>query len=243
MDAIVSLSRRRLLASQSSLLALAALAGCGGESGDATGDDPTTDDTATGERTEPDTAADADTSDGRTTTEEDTGDGRATTGEDTGDGATTAAETEGAAETADPTPGTPDTATATDGGTDDGGLDRREANVVGVAVEGGNGTYTVDVALHHDDDGEDGYANWWQVERLDGTQLGRRELLHPHSQQPFTRSETIEIPDGVGCVVVRGHDQTHGYGGVAVLLDIASGATRSVDQGPEPQSFDASDCP
>jgi len=96
-------------------------------------------------------------------------------------------------------------------------LDLREANVVDVAFEEENGGYQFDVALHHDD-GEDGYANWWQVERLDGSRLGRRDLLHAHSQQPFTRSETIDVPDDVTCVVVRGHDQTHEYGGVAMLV-------------------------
>ena len=126
---------------------------------------------------------------------------------------------------------------------DDADLDLREANVVGVSVERDGDGYDFDVTLHHDDDGEDGYANWWQVERLDGGRLGRRELLHAHSQQPFTRSETVDIPDGVGCVVVRGHDQTHGYGGRLAVVDLASGAIRAVDQGPESQSVDADACP
>jgi hypothetical protein len=122
-------------------------------------------------------------------------------------------------------------------------LDLQEANVVEVAFEETNGQYSFDVALHHDDDGEDGYANWWQVERLDETQLGRRKLLHAHSQQPFTRSETIEIPDEVDCVVVRGHDQTHGYGGQAMLVNLDSGGTRAVTQGADSQLFTESDCP
>jgi carboxymethylenebutenolidase len=121
--------------------------------------------------------------------------------------------------------------------------DLREANVVEVSFEGGGGTYTFDVTLHHDDDGEAGYANWWQVERLDGTRLGRRDLLHAHSEQPFTRSGTIEIPDDASCVVVRGHDQTHGYGGVAMVVNLDSGETRPIDQGREKQSFDPADCP
>ena len=129
---------------------------------------------------------------------------------------------------------------ASDGG---GGLDLREANVVDVAVEGRSGTYTFDVSLHHDDDGEDGYADWWQIERLDGTRLGRRDLLHAHSRQPFTRSETVDVPGGVDCVVVRGHDRTHGYGGLAAILRLDSGAYRTIEQGPEPGSFDAADCP
>jgi hypothetical protein len=133
--------------------------------------------------------------------------------------------------------------TAGDDTTDGGELDLREANVVDVAVTAETNAYAFDVTLHHDDDGEDGYANWWQVERLDGTQLGRRELTHAHSRQPFTRSATVNVPDDVGCVVVRGHDETHGYGGVAVAVNPDSGATRSVDQGPERRAFETDECP
>ena len=122
-------------------------------------------------------------------------------------------------------------------------LDRREANVVGVAVERSGDEYAFDVTLHHDDAGEDGYANWWQVERLDGSRLGRRDLLHAHAEQPFTRSATVTVPADATCVVVRGHDQTHGYGGVAALVDLDTAAIRWVDQGADPRSFDASDCP
>ncbi|WP_257298992.1 hypothetical protein [Haloarchaeobius sp. FL176] len=134
----------------------------------------------------------------------------------------------------------------TDGAADStgpGDRDLREANVVDVDAEAEDGRDTFDVTLHHDDDGEDGYADWWQVERLDGSRLGRRELLHAHSQQPFTRADTVEIPADVPCVVVRGHDRTHGYGGVAMLVNVESGVTRRVAQGSEPRSFDASDCP
>ena len=122
-------------------------------------------------------------------------------------------------------------------------LNLREANVVDVTFESENGSYTFDVALHHDDEGEEGYANWWQVEALDGTQLGRRELLHAHSQQPFTRSETIEVPDEVTCVVVRGHDQTHEYGGLAAVVDLTAARIQLIDQGPEKQRFEAEQCP
>jgi len=128
-------------------------------------------------------------------------------------------------------------------GATDAELDLREANVVDVAFEPADAGYAFDVTLHHDDDGEDGYADWWQVERLDGTRLGRRDLLHAHSEQPFTRLETVAVPDDATCVVVRGHDQTHGYGGVAALVDLDAEAVRGVDQGSDPRSFDATDCP
>jgi hypothetical protein len=122
-------------------------------------------------------------------------------------------------------------------------LDLREANVVGVEFEGEDGTYRFDVTLYHDDDGEDGYANWWQVESLTGDRLGRRTLLHAHSTAPFTRSETIDLPTGTTCVVVRGHDQTHGYGGQAMVVNVDTGATARVQQGPERQSVSESNCP
>lgn len=125
----------------------------------------------------------------------------------------------------------------------DDDLDLREANVVEVAFDRGDGTVRFDVTLYHDDDGEAEYANWWQVETLDGDRLGRRELLHAHSTAPFTRSETIDVPDGVTCVVVRGHDQIHEYGGQAAIVNLESGETNLVRQGSERQSFDASDCP
>jgi hypothetical protein len=143
---------------------------------------------------------------------------------------------------ADGAPGTDTTSPPADGAgtTTSGGdheLDLREANVVGVAFTAGGDRYRFDVTLYHDDDGEAGYANWWQVETLDGQQLGRRELLHAHSTAPFTRSETVSIPAGTTYVVVRGHDQTHGYGGQAVVVNLDTGGTQSVQQGPEPRDL------
>jgi hypothetical protein len=141
------------------------------------------------------------------------------------------------------------TTTGNDATTDSGGetgnsaLDLREANVTDVETEAVGDGVTFDVTLYHDDDGEDGYANWWQVERLDGDRLGRRDLSHAHGTQEFTRSSTIQIPDDIDCVVVRGHDQTHGYGGQAMLVAIDGGATRAVRQGEDPDSFSTSDCP
>ena len=139
--------------------------------------------------------------------------------------------------------------TATDSRTDEGTgteseeLDLREANVTGVEVEQVDDGYRFSVTLYHDDDGEEGYANWWQVETLDGDRLGRRDLTHPHGTREFTRSATVEIPESIDCVVVRGHDQTHGYGGRTILYELDSGATRAVRQGHDPTMFDAGDCP
>lgn len=117
-------------------------------------------------------------------------------------------------------------------------LDLREANVMDVSIEtSGTGSYRFAVTLLHDDDGEEGYANWWQVESLTGEQLGRRELLHAHGTVEFTRSETIRIPEGIERVVVRGHDQTHGYGGQVAIVDLASGDLEFLRQGSEAADF------
>ena len=139
---------------------------------------------------------------------------------------------------------------ATDGGTDDGtatgaaDLDLREANVTGVELEArGGGAYRFAVTLIHDDDGEDGYANWWQVETPEGDRLGRRDLAHAHGTREFTRSETVDVPESADCVVVRGHDRTHGYGGQAALVAPADGTVRTVRQGSDHSAFDATDCP
>ena len=144
--------------------------------------------------------------------------------------------------TADVTTTTADVTTTTDESTSD--LDLREANVLEVATGPRDGrTVTFDVTLLHDDDGEDGYADWWQVETTDGTKLGRRTLAHAHGTQPFTRSADVDVPADVTCVVVRGHDQTHGYGGQAILVNLETGATETYVQGPEPRTFGDEDCP
>ena len=170
--------------------------------------------------------------DGTTATEE----AEATGSNETITDNTTTAGTNTSAETTTTTAAA--TESSTPGTTAGGGLDLHEANVVGVEVASTDDSYRFDVTLYHDDEGEDGYANWWQVETLGGERLGRRELLHSHGTERFTRSATIETPDGTSRVVVRGHDRTHGYGGQAMLITLETGATEIVGQGPEPRSFD-----
>ena len=119
----------------------------------------------------------------------------------------------------------------------DNDLDLREANVTAVSVSRSGESYRFDVTLIHDDEGEPEYADWWQVETLGGRELGRRTLLHPHGTREFTRSETIRISPDIERVVVRGHDQTHGYGGQAMIVNLETGEHEVIDQGPEPQDM------
>jgi hypothetical protein len=209
-------TRRRLLLSAAAA-ATAALAGCSSGPGGSTVTDTDAPDGEVATDRSPDGATTASTGD-------------PSSGSDGTDGSTG-----GTAGTGTPSTAAGDAATTTA----DGEPDLREANVVGVAFERVDGGYRFDVTLYHDDDGEDGYANWWQVETLDGEQLGRRELLHAHGTTPFTRSGTVPVPEGTRYVVVRGHDQTHGYGGDAVVVDFETGETRRIRQGSEPWDLSA----
>lgn len=73
------------------------------------------------------------------------------------------------------------------------------------------GQYNFSVTLKHDDTGWDHYANAWDVTDLQGNVLGKRILHHPHvNEQPFTRSQTIQVPAGIKTVEVRAYDSVHG---------------------------------
>jgi hypothetical protein len=82
-----------------------------------------------------------------------------------------------------------------------------------------------------------GGADWWQVETLDGEQLGRREFDSPRSDTQFTTSKTVGVEDE-SAVVVRGHHAEAGYGGQVILLDMESGSIDVARQGAERESFE-----
>ncbi len=115
-------------------------------------------------------------------------------------------------------------------------LDLGEANVLDVRFEAlGEGEYRFHVTLIHDDSGEaPDFADWWQVEDTQGNLLGRRELLHSHDTEAFTRSGIIFVPDIIDFVIVRGHDMRHGYGGQSMRVDMRSGETIPFDEGSDP---------
>lgn len=106
-------------------------------------------------------------------------------------------------------------------------LNLQEANIIKVEFDAlGDGRYRFDVTLLHDDEGEaPSYADSWQVWDPAGVMLGERVLTHSHGTQPFTRSATIEIPEGVTKVLVRGHDMQHGHGGQSMEVNLVNGET------------------
>lgn len=75
--------------------------------------------------------------------------------------------------------------------------------------------WTFSVTVRHPDTGWEHYADGWDIQTVDGTQIGYRELLHPHEQeQPFTRSlGNVVVPDGVDTVLIRAHCSVDGWVG------------------------------
>lgn len=71
------------------------------------------------------------------------------------------------------------------------------------------------VTLAHPDTGWDHYADSWSVEAPDGTELGVRELLHPHeTEQPFTRSlSRVAVPEEIAEVTIRARCSVDGWSG------------------------------
>lgn len=75
---------------------------------------------------------------------------------------------------------------------------------------------TFSVTVSHADAGWEHYADHWRVLDAAGEELGRRVLLHPHTnEQPFTRSLSgVTVPAATGKVTLQAHDSVHRYGGV-----------------------------
>ncbi|MGI9379461.1 MAG: hypothetical protein ACR2OW_07385 [Methyloligellaceae bacterium] len=98
-----------------------------------------------------------------------------------------------------------------------------EVEIVEVKVTAQSGQkFRFDVTLKHADEGWKHYANRWQVETLDGKNLGTRVLYHPHvNEQPFTRSLAgVIIPDDISRVKIRAFDSVHGDKGLQFEVDV-----------------------
>ncbi len=90
-----------------------------------------------------------------------------------------------------------------------------DADVLAATIAAaGDSRFRIDATVAHSDTGWDHYADRWDVLTEDGTLLGSRTLHHPHeTEQPFTRSLTIEIPADILRVVIRAGDSVHGDAG------------------------------
>lgn len=100
-----------------------------------------------------------------------------------------------------------------------------EATVTDVRATQQGGVWRFDVTVSHADTGWDHYADGWRVYAPDGTELGYRELLHPHvNEQPFTRSHSITIPEGTAQVFVRAKDSVGGWADNRATFDLPQGS-------------------
>jgi len=98
-----------------------------------------------------------------------------------------------------------------------------EADVLDVKVrKQNNGTYSFSVTVRHADEGWEHYADRWEVVTPEGEVPGTRVLLHPHvGEQPFRRSlQGVEVPSGIGKVIVRARDSVHSYGGKEMEVEL-----------------------
>ena len=97
-----------------------------------------------------------------------------------------------------------------------------EADVVDASIESlGDGRYRINATVQHADEGWDHYADRWDVVAADGRILGSRELAHPHvNEQPFTRSLTLKLPEGISIIRLQANDSVHGLGGKIFELSV-----------------------
>lgn len=72
--------------------------------------------------------------------------------------------------------------------------------------------WRIEATVSHPDSGWDHFIDYWVVETRDGTEIDRRNLLHPHtSEQPLTRSiPSVSVPDGIRKVFIRAHCRRDG---------------------------------
>ena len=96
------------------------------------------------------------------------------------------------------------------------------SDILKVVFTRSSGQWRVDVTIRHGDTGWGHYTNVWVVETMDGKQLGKRVLFHPHvNEQPFTRSDSVKIPAGVTKVRVRAGDKPNGMSSNVVVVDLS----------------------
>jgi len=96
-----------------------------------------------------------------------------------------------------------------------------QADVIDATATRSGAEWRIEATVRHADEGWDHYANGFEIVAPDGTVLGTRVLFHPHvEEQPFTRSHTLAIPEGVDAITVRALDSVHGGGGASVTVSL-----------------------
>ena len=87
-----------------------------------------------------------------------------------------------------------------------------EPAILDVQVEKSGMSWRVDVTIEHPDTGWDHYADGWEVLDAAGKRLAYRLLHHPHvNEQPFTRSLSVDLPEGTREIFIRAHCSVDGW--------------------------------
>lgn len=97
-----------------------------------------------------------------------------------------------------------------------------DVEIVKVKLTSHAGTWQADVTLKHDDAGWKHYADAWRLVDVNGNEIGKRTLYHPHvNEQPFTRSlSSFYIPKDKKIIFVEAHDLKHGWSPNRVKVDM-----------------------
>ncbi|MBL4768594.1 MAG: hypothetical protein JKY94_12955 [Rhodobacteraceae bacterium] len=79
-----------------------------------------------------------------------------------------------------------------------------------------------DVTLSHPDSGWDHYADGWRLLDMEGNEIGRRVLAHPHvNEQPFTRSlGGVPVPAGTTQVQIEARCFIDGWTGAPMTITL-----------------------
>ena len=84
-----------------------------------------------------------------------------------------------------------------------------------------DGNWRFAVTLSSKYDSPQRYADAWRVLDAEGQQLGIRVLGHDHAgEQPFTRTQAVQIPSETKTVFVEGRDQANGWSGQRFQVEI-----------------------
>lgn len=90
-----------------------------------------------------------------------------------------------------------------------------QADVIDVIVRHSfDNVYNFDVTTQHSDEGWHHHANGWQVVSVSESAkwITVHPLRYPHlREQSFTRNIPVQFPDDIEQVIIRAHDNVHGY--------------------------------
>ena len=107
------------------------------------------------------------------------------------------------------------------------------ADVIAVAVTGGENNYTFNATLETSDIDCSHFANWFEVLTDSGELVYRRILVHPHTEafsgNPYTRGGGPVSVSSDQEVIVRAHLNDLGYVGMAMRGTVDSGFEKAPD--------------